>query len=111
LPFVIDNHLVRTADVLSDLLARSSGCPVDVATAYFNVGGYRLLKDPLAHLGAFRLLLGSEPAGGADVGLRPATPPEAGGVLPELESLPFSEETLRLVEHLIAFLRARKVEV
>ncbi len=37
------------------------GAAVDIATAYFNVGGYSLLADALDHASGVRLLLGAEP--------------------------------------------------
>lgn len=111
LPFVIDNEHVKAGDVLNGLLAGSAGCPLDIATAYFSISGYRLLKDGLHRLGAFRLLLGAEPAGGQDIGLRPNPSAVLATLRGELETEPFSEATLRLVEDLIAFLRGRKVDV
>jgi hypothetical protein len=39
IPFVIDNQEYRLADVLSELLGRSAGTPLDIATAYFAVSG------------------------------------------------------------------------
>jgi hypothetical protein len=71
LPFVIDNQQHRMADAVNELLAQSAGKPLDIATAYFAVSGYRLVKEGLHQLGAFRLILGSEPHAGGDVGLRP----------------------------------------
>ena len=38
------------------------GACLDIATAYFNVGGYSLLADSLDHATGVRLLLGAEPA-------------------------------------------------
>ena len=125
LPSVIDNQRHRLADVLNELLARCAGGPVDVATAYFSVSGYRLVRERLCQAGALRLLIGAEPMAGTDLGLRPleSTSPSLGvgpsvwgeGVLNRLQSdlatEPFSEATLRLVEDLIAFLRTEKVEV
>jgi hypothetical protein len=70
IPYVIDNVQHRLADTLKTLLDRSVGRPLDIATAYFSVSGYRLVKDGVHHLGAFRLLLGSEPHAGDDIGLR-----------------------------------------
>ncbi len=70
LPFLIDNEQQRMADVLNVLLERCAGGPLDVATAYFAVSGFRLVKDSLRGVGAFRLLLGSDPKTGQDVGLR-----------------------------------------
>jgi hypothetical protein len=34
---------------------------LDIATAYFNLGGYQLIADELAHPSAVRILLGAEP--------------------------------------------------
>lgn len=49
--------------VLSELLASHAGRTLDVASAFFSLSGYPLLKDGLGGLGSFRLLLGSEPRG------------------------------------------------
>jgi hypothetical protein len=42
-PFVVDNQQHLQRDALNELLARSAGKPVDIATAYFAISGYRLL--------------------------------------------------------------------
>jgi hypothetical protein len=111
IPFVIDNQAHRLSDALNELLAQSAGKPVDIATAYFAISGYRLVNDGLHPVGAFRLLLGSEPHSGADVGLRASAEALKNRLQGDLEAEPFNEATLRLVEDLIAFLRADKVEV
>jgi len=72
IPFVIDNQQHKMADVLNAVLAEHAGRALDVATAYFNVGGWQLLQTGLLGLDQFRLLLGDEPETGADLGLRPA---------------------------------------
>ena len=46
-PFVIDNQQHKMADVLNDLLQHHKGHSLDIATAYFNVGGWQLLRDSL----------------------------------------------------------------
>ena len=46
------------ADVLNNLLSQHSGHSLDIATAYFNVGGWQLLRQGLTTLGNLRLLLG-----------------------------------------------------
>ena len=74
IPFVIDNQEHRLADALDELLAQSAGKPLDIATAYFAISGYRLVKDGLHQVGAFRLILGAEPHSGADLGLKPIFP-------------------------------------
>lgn len=111
LPFVIDNAENKLADVLNRLLTVSAGKPVDIASAYFNVQGYRLVREGLAGLGAFRLLLGAEPATGVDLGLRPDERALAARLSGDLAAEPFTAEMLQLVEELIGFLRRPEVEV
>src|ERR1700738_2511605 len=98
IPFVIDNQKHRLADALNDLLAQSVGKPLDIATAYFAISGYRLVKGGLHQVGAFRLLLGSEPHTGADIGLRPNAEALMKRLQGDLEAEPFNEATLKLVE-------------
>jgi hypothetical protein len=62
IPFVIDNQQHRLADALNDLLAQSAGKPLDIATAYFAISGYRVVRQGLHQIGAFRLLLGAASA-------------------------------------------------
>ena len=111
IPYVIDNVQHRLADTLKVLLDRSKGRPLDIATAYFSVSGYRLVKDGLHHLGAFRLLLGSEPHTGDEIGLRADPKRLKARLRGDLEAEPFNAETLKLVEDLIAYLHADKVQV
>lgn len=111
IPFVIDNQRHGMADALNELLAESVGKPLDVATAYFAISGYRLVREGLHQVGAFRLILGAEPHSGADIGLRPNAEALKKRLQGDLEAEPFNETTLKLVEELIAFLRADKVEV
>ena len=108
IPYVIDNQNHLMADILNGILANHKGRSLDIATAYFNVRGFTLLQDGLQNLGNFRLLLGDEPKEGEDVGLRPRA---ARMLIIELNATPFSEDTLRAVEDLIAFLRRDMVGV
>ncbi len=108
IPYVIDNQTHRMVDVLAGILAGHAGRSLDVATAYFNVQGFRLLQAGLRGLGSFRLLLGDEPAVGADLGLRPRA---ATALRDELNGSVYTEETLRAVEDLVAFLRRPNVAV
>jgi hypothetical protein len=55
LPYVIDNRSARMADVLNGILESHKDCSLDVATAYFTVGGFGLLRDGLAGLGSMHL--------------------------------------------------------
>src|SRR5438270_2447152 len=111
IPFVIDNQQHKMADVLNAVLAEHAGRALDIATAYFNIGGWALLQPGLQGLGHFRLLIGAEPETGADVGLREAPARPVKGLIRDLAGEPFSGTTLRLVEDLIAFLGREDVEV
>ena len=111
IPFVIDNQQHTMAGVLNELLAHHTGHSLDIATAYFNVGGWQLLREGLGRLGNFRLLLGDEPATGTDLGLREGGAKVVKGLMRDLSTEDFSEQTLRLVEDLIAFLRQEHVQV
>jgi hypothetical protein len=111
IPFVIDNQQHRMADALNELLAQTIGKPLDIASAYFAISGYRLVKDGLHQVGAFRLILGAEPHAGSDLGLRPNAEALKKRLQGDLEAEAFTEATLKLIEELIAFLRADKVEV
>ncbi len=107
-PLVLDNQTAPTLDALRWFTAMGRGRPVDIASAYFSVSGYRLLREELDHVGAFRLLLGHEPTEGADIGVRPT---KAAAMRAELEAMPLDEPTMRLIEDLIAFLRRDAVQV
>ncbi len=55
------------ADSLNGFIAHAAaefvgGARLDIATAYFNVGGYSLLADSLDHVTGARILLGAAPA-------------------------------------------------
>ena len=58
-PFVIDNQQHRLADALNELLVQSAGKPLAIATAYFAISGYRLVKEGLHQVRGFRLILGA----------------------------------------------------
>ena len=47
IPAVIDNSHHRLADALNELLGQCGGSPVDIATAYFSISGYRLVRERL----------------------------------------------------------------
>ena len=108
IPYVIDNHSQRLADVLCEVLGGHSGKALDIATAYFNVQGFTLLQKGLQGLGSFRMLLGDEPQDGESVGLRPRA---ASRLIQDLNAAPYDEATLRAVEDLIAFLRREMVGI
>jgi PLD-like domain len=110
-PYVIDNETTRMGDVIAALLREHQGRSLDVATAYFTIQGFGILKEGLSKLGNFRLLLGAEPTTGEQIGLRPDAGTFKKLIRGDLETLPFNEVTLRLVEELIAFLRRDSARV
>ncbi len=111
IPYVINNSEITLASVLDALLKEYQGQSLDAATAYFNIGGFGLIKEGLNVLGSFRLLLGQAPEGGERIGLRPEINLVRCRLTQDLNTTPFSEKTLRLVEDLISYLSQDKVEV
>jgi hypothetical protein len=65
IPFVIDNVAVKLADVLNDLLAGQQQPQLDIATAYFSVRGFELVRATLPGVRHLRLLLGDILTAGA----------------------------------------------
>ncbi len=108
IPYVIDNIHLTLAGVLNHLLGQRPYQQLDIATAYFSIRGYQQLRQTLPAVAGLRLLLGDSPGEGADVGLRPDSAAYLRG---ELNAEPLSEETQRLVEELVRFLRRHDVEV
>jgi SNF2 family DNA or RNA helicase len=108
IPYVIDNIQVTLDDVLNRLLTTQQQPQIDIATAYFSVRGYELLRVALAEVRHFRLLLGDNPQAADAVGLQPDS---RAYLRNELNAEPLTEATQRLVEELIRLLRRNNVEV
>lgn len=70
IPYVIDNIAISLAEVLNQLLAAEAQPQVDIATAYFSIRGYELVRATLPGVRRLRLLLGDNPQDAAAVGLR-----------------------------------------
>lgn len=111
IPYVIDNDRANMAAVLNQVLEDHADLAMDIATAYFNIRGYALLRDRLKQLGSLRLLLGAEPGGAADLGLKPRLAALQAALRGELDAEPYRPETLELVEDLIRFLSDQRVRV
>ena len=101
---------------------------LDIATAYFNAGGYSLLADALDEVPAVRMLLGAEPSPPEQRPRRldeePAAPQRAerarlrralevqqGDLLVDRNLLGFTAEADASVRRLVAWLRSGRVEV
>ncbi|MEO8601710.1 MAG: phospholipase D-like domain-containing protein, partial [bacterium] len=111
IPYVIDNRTHRLVDVLGALLREHRGRSLDIATAYFTVAAFDMLREGLDGLGNFRLLLGAEPYAGEQIGLRPDGRTLRARMRGDLGREAFSESTLRLIEEPIRFLRRERVAV
>lgn len=111
IPYVIDNDQHKLADVLNQVLDSHRDLAMDVATAFFNVRGYGLLREKLKDLGSVRLLLGAEPRSGEELGLKPRLAALQAALRGDLATEPYKPETLAVVEDLIRFLRQDHVHV
>lgn len=109
IPYVIDNGETKLGEVLDRLLSSRDHHAFDVATAYFNLGAFEILRQGLKHLKKFRLLVGANLASGEDVGLKARD--AVGQFVEELNTAPYAPDTLRLVDDLLAFLKESRVEV
>jgi phosphatidylserine/phosphatidylglycerophosphate/cardiolipin synthase-like enzyme len=94
--------------VLNKLLVAEQQPQLDIATAYFSIRGYELVRATLPGVRRLRLLLGDNPQDGSAVGLRPDS---RAYLRNELNAEPLTQATQALVEELIRFLRRRDVEV
>jgi len=56
---IIDNIRLRLFEELNRILKEQKS--IDVASAYFNIAGFQLIKDELSNAEKFRLLIGSSP--------------------------------------------------
>jgi hypothetical protein len=132
-PLFVDNQEGNTLDrALAQHLAalRQEGrmhWELCIASAFFNVGGYRLLADELDRVGKVRLLLGVEPTPEAMRPIRqPRDEPEPHfterqiaealvqldqGLRQDRDLLPFDEPTQGTIRRLLAFLHSGKIEV
>ena len=111
IPYVIDNREHKLADILNELLGQFESRSMDIASAFFSIRGFQLVQEGLENIGSLRLLLGARARSGEDVGLRPGTYELPHLIGEELSRELYDEETLRLVEDLISFLRQENVQV
>lgn len=82
---------------------------LDIATAYFSVRGFELVRATLPGVRHFRLLLGDDPQDAGAIGLSRRT--RGTYLRNELNAEPLTAATQRLVEELIRFLRREEVDV
>jgi len=81
------------------------------ATAYFNIGGFALVKDSLTRIKSFRLLLGKEPTVRESFVTTDITSPIGEMLRDETEEAMGQRETPPLLEELVNFLQRDAVQV
>jgi len=89
-------------------LSENPKTKLDIATAFFNVQAFALVKDNLGHVQRFRLLLGKAPEVQCDHTLGQTLLDE---VQKEVEGLDLVKENKDVVELLIEFLKKENVEI
>lgn len=133
-PELATNRAGRTvAEALNGYITHAAtgfvgGTRLDIASAYFNVGGYSLIADSLDHLTGARLLLGAEPTPpenrprtlgdesarperAAAARLRRALEGHERDLTTDRDLLGFSVEADAAVRRLVAWLQSGKVQV
>lgn len=111
IPYVIDNDQHKLGDVLNQVLEDHSDLALDIASAYFNIRGYAVLRDRLKRVGSLRLLLGADPQTAAQIGILPSRQALQAALRGDLSKEPFDDATLQLVEDLIRFVREGRVQI
>jgi len=106
---IIDNSEGnKLVGFLNDSLSENPKTRLDIATAFFNVQAFALVKDNLGHVQRFRLLLGKAPEVQCDYTLGDALLAE---VRKEVEGLDLVKENKDVVQLLIEFLKKDNVEI
>jgi len=107
-PRIIDNDELKLSNFLNEVLKASSDTKFDIATAFFNISAYALIKNNLDGVSRFRLLLGKVPEMGNEKTLGEVLLEE---VREEVEGFELSKEKEDNVRNFIRFLKKENVEV
>jgi HKD family nuclease len=105
---IIDNSNVTLAQYLNEVLKECPDAQLDIATAFFQIQAYSMLKDNLQGVKKFRLLLGKSPEIQSDKTLGEEL---VNIVKQEVETFELSKEKEDDVQTLIDFLKKGNVEV
>ena len=103
IPYVIDNQTYRMADVLGALLREHAARSLDIATAYFTVLGFGLLREGLLGVGIWGWFWGAGLLRGGGSGWGGGRTSSKGGGSRGMGRPLFEEKSLRVVEDLIAY--------
>lgn len=112
IPDIIDNSVEgqKLCDVLNALLV--PGSRAHFASAYFNLGGFSLVKDSLSRTASLRLLLGREPSlSGDTTRTGHAVAIISDDLRADTEEAMASKETPSLIQEFLDFVQRPSVEV
>ena len=107
---IIDNKTLKLFEELNKILKEQKS--IDIASAYFNIAGFALIKDSLKNANKFRLLIGTSPETPEkkpDI-FQPAVDYKK-NFRKDLEDEPFERDKKEAVESLINFLKSEKTEI
>lgn len=105
---VIDNSKMTLANFLSEVLKSSKDANLDIATAFFNIKAYELIKEEINGLKHFRLLLGKSPELNEKITLGERL---LNDIKEEIEGFDLEKNQNELVRDLINFLKKKNVEI
>ncbi len=105
---IIDNSDITLAQFLNEVLKEIPDTQFDIATAFFNIKAFALVKDNLQSLKRFRLLIGKTPEIQSNQTLGEAL---LNALQEEIEGFPLLKDYDNLTKELISFLKKDNVEV
>ena len=107
-PQIIDNDKSRLVDFIVTILKDNPNTNLDIATAFFNITAFEMIKDYIGDVKRFRLLLGKTPEIRSDKTLGEAL---LDIIKEEIENFELSKEKENNVRSFIEFLKKDNVEV
>ncbi|HUS49037.1 MAG TPA: phospholipase D-like domain-containing protein, partial [Candidatus Paceibacterota bacterium] len=105
---VIDNSEMTLANFLIEVLKSSKNTNLDIATAFFNIKAYELIKEEIKGVKHFRLLLGKSIELKEEVTLGEIL---LNKIKEEIEDFDLEKSQSELVRDLINFLKKENVEI
>lgn len=105
---IIDNSKITLAKFLNEVLQAEPKTNLDIATAFFNINGYALVKDSIKGVKRFRLLLGKAPEICSDDTLGKEL---LRIVREEIENYELDKDNENLVQDFIRFIKKPNVEI
>jgi superfamily II DNA or RNA helicase len=105
---VIDNSEMTLANFLIEVLKSSKDTNLDIATAFFNIKAYELIKEEIKSVKHFRLLLGKSIELKEEVTLGEIL---LNKIKEEIEDFDLEKSQSELVRDLINFLKKENVEI